>query len=53
LAVRLYQKHYAANFIAAGYDKAKQKAALAGCPAEWQGLVRDHIKIFREKGVKA
>lgn len=40
-------RHYAADFIAAGNDKQKQKDALAGCPAEWRDLVRAHINNTR------
>jgi hypothetical protein len=42
-------RHYAAAYIAAGSDKVKQKAALKGCPVEWQELVRTHIRITRER----
>lgn len=37
-------RHYAADYLAAGADKDKQKAALAGCPVEWRELVKLHIK---------
>jgi len=46
-------RQYAAEFIAAGEDKAAQKAALSGCPDEWKELVRMHIKNHRSRmGVK-
>ena len=39
---------YAADFMAAGADKEKQKQALEGCPKIWQDQVRTHIKNMRE-----
>jgi hypothetical protein len=44
-ALRLHYKrprHYAADWI-----RTKDKKALAGCPVEWQDLVRQHIRNFR------
>ena len=41
-------RHYAIDFLAAkGRDAEKQ--ALAGCPVEWQELVKTHIKLIRGK----
>jgi len=36
-------RHYAADYMAAGIDRDKQRKALDGCPVEWQKLVRAHI----------
>ena len=38
---------YAADFMAAGNDKDKQKAALKGCPEHWRDQVTTHINIQR------
>ena len=38
---------YAADFMAAGADKEKQKAALKGCPEHWRDQVKTHINIQR------
>ena len=38
---------YAADFMAAGNDKDKQKAALKGCPEHWRDQVKTHINIQR------
>jgi hypothetical protein len=41
-------RHYAKAYLdAQGRDA--QRAALKGCPPEWQGLVRAHIVIARQK----
>ena len=41
------------RFYADAFRKAKTEkekiAAVAGCPVEWQGLVRTHVKIAKEK----
>jgi hypothetical protein len=42
-----WPRQYAAAYIKAGTDKDAQKAAVAGCPPEFQDLVRTHIKIHR------
>lgn len=42
-----WPRQYAAAYIKAGTDKDAQKAAVAGCPVEFQDLVRTHIKIHR------
>ena len=39
-------RQYAADFVQSQGREA-QKAALAGCPEEWQELVKLHIKIYR------
>jgi hypothetical protein len=44
-----WPRQYAADYLAAGTDKAKQRAALKGCPEAWRELVKDHIKIARDK----
>jgi len=40
-------RHYAANYMNAK-GKDAQTEALKGCPVEWQGLVKQHIKNTRE-----
>lgn len=44
-----WPRRYAADYIAAGRNKERQKAALAGCPEKWQELVKTHIKITRKR----
>lgn len=39
-------RDYAFAYISAK-SKEAQKAALAGCPVEWQELVRAHIKDMK------
>lgn len=39
-------RHYAKAYLDA-QGKDAQRAALKGCPVEWQGLVRAHISILR------
>lgn len=41
-------RDYAFAYISAK-SKDAQKAALAGCPVEWQELVRAHITIAKTK----
>lgn len=41
-------RDYAFAYISAK-SKEAQKAALAGCPVEWQDLVRAHITIAKTK----
>jgi len=41
-------RHYAIAYLAAA-GKDAQKQALAGCPVEWQSLVRKHIEIYKQK----
>jgi len=40
-------RHYAADYMNAK-GKDDQTEALKGCPVEWQGLVKQHIKNTRE-----
>jgi hypothetical protein len=40
-------RHYAANYMNAK-GKDAQTEALKGCPVEWQGLVKQHIKNTRD-----
>ena len=40
-------RHYAADYMNAK-GKDAQTEALKGCPVEWQGLVKQHIKNTRE-----
>lgn len=42
-------RQYASDYLAAGADKAKQKAALAGCPVEYRAMVNQHIRDARLK----
>jgi len=42
-------RHYAADYMNAK-GKDDQTEALKGCPVEWQGLVKQHIK--NTKGLK-
>lgn len=42
-------RNYAADYLSAGGDKAKQKQAVAGCPPDWRELVRTHVKTFKER----
>jgi len=44
-----WPRQYAADFIAAGSDKEKQRQALAGCPVEFRDIVRIHIENYRCK----
>jgi hypothetical protein len=47
----LSPRHYAKAYLdAKGRDA--QRAALKGCPVEWQDLVRLHIRIARQTPVK-
>lgn len=41
-------RFYAIAYMAA-QSKEAQKSALAGCPVEWQELVRAHITIAKTK----
>jgi hypothetical protein len=40
-------RHYAADYMNSK-GKDAQAQALKGCPIEWQGLVRQHIKNTRD-----
>lgn len=42
-------REYMRAYFRAGDDREKQKQALAGCPKQWQELVKTHIKIRRER----
>ncbi len=41
-------RHYAQAYLQAN-DREAQKAAVKGCPPQWQDLVRLHIKIAQQK----
>lgn len=42
-------RHYLAAYLKARGDRDKEREALAGCPEEWQDLVKTHIKIQKWK----
>lgn len=42
-------RHYLAAYLKARGDRDKEREALAGCPEEWQDLVKTHIKIQKGK----
>ncbi len=42
-------RHYLMAYLKANGDRDREREALAGCPEEWQDLVKTHIKIQKGK----